>query len=183
MSVNISDLPESAQRQKERENMGYILAVDPGNEESAWVLLGEDLAPIRFAKENNKKAMESISGIYLENVSDFVVYDPLTVVVEMVASYGMAVGKEVFETCVWIGRFIEQAETYGYKAEKVYRKDVKLNLCGTTKAKDSNIRQALIDRFGIVGTKKSPGFFYGVSKDVWAAIAVAVTFADSQKLR
>jgi hypothetical protein len=162
---------------------GYILAIDPGNEESAWVLLGEDLSPIKFAKESNKKAMESIAGIYLENVSDFTVYDPLTVVVEMIASYGMAVGKEVFETCVWIGRFMEQAETYGYKAEKVYRKDAKLNLCGTSKAKDSNIRQALIDRFGPVGTKKNPGWFYGVSKDVWAAVAVGVTYADNLKLR
>lgn len=71
----------------------------------------------------------------------------------MIASYGMPVGKEIFDTCVWIGRFIE-ANDKDYKF--VYRKDEKINLCNSMKAKDSNIRQALIDRFGEVGTKKNP---------------------------
>lgn len=74
----------------------------------------------------------------------------------MIASYGMAVGKEVFETCVWIGRFIEIARLRKIEVEYIYRKDEKMNLCQSMKAKDSNIRQALIDRFGEVGTKKNP---------------------------
>ena len=81
-------------------------------------------------------------------------YDVL--VIEMIASYGMPVGKEVFETCVWIGRFKELAIIRNIKVEYIYRKDEKMNLCQSMKAKDSNIRQALIDRFGIVGTKKNP---------------------------
>ena len=56
-----------------------------------------------------------------------------------------------------------------------------MNLCYDSRAKDGNIRQALIDRFGPVGTKKAPGWFYGVSKDVWAAVAVGVTWADKQR--
>lgn len=68
----------------------------------------------------------------------------------------MAVGKEVFDTCLWIGRFTELAILQGIGVEYIYRKEEKMNICQSMKAKDSNIRQALIDRFGVVGTKKNP---------------------------
>lgn len=152
--------------------MPYILAIDPGNEQSAYVLLDENLKPKHFAKMGNAELRELLFTLNCEDIQ---------VVIEMVASYGMAVGKEVFETVFWIGRFWETAfAQYELEPERVFRKDVKLNLCGATKAKDANIRQALIDRFGPVGTKKNPGWFYGVSKDVWAAIAVGVTYADKE---
>ena len=145
-----------------------ILAIDPGNQQSAYALLDADLRPVKFAKKPNDEVMEDCITILEENTA--------VVVIEMIASYGMAVGKEVFETCVWIGRFIERLAPETYKL--IYRREEKENLCGSMRAKDSNIRQSLIDRFGVVGTKKNPGWFYGVSKDVWAAIAVGVTYHD-----
>jgi hypothetical protein len=104
--------------------------------------------------------------------------------IEMIASYGMPVGREVFETCVWIGRF-QQAWNAPDAVELVYRKDVKLHLCGTTKAKDPNVRQALLDLFPPtgggktpqIGTKKQPGPLYGVSSHAWPALGVAITAA------
>ncbi len=42
-------------------------------------------------------------------------------------------------------------------------------------------RQALIDRFGVPGTKKSPGMMYGLHKDMIQAFAVAVTYFDMNK--
>ena len=90
----------------------------------------------------------------VETVVSNVDYDVL--VIEMIASYGMPVGKEIFETCVWIGRFKELAIIKNKKVDYIYRKEEKINLCQSMKAKDSNIRQALIDRFGVVGTKKNP---------------------------
>ena len=105
--------------------------------------------------------------------------------IEMIASYGMPVGKEVFDTCVWIGRFIEDMNCIPQDritvTEYIYRKDEKMNICNSMKAKDSNIRQALIDRFGEVGTKKNPGWFYGFKADIWQAYAVGVTYLDMQK--
>lgn len=82
---------------------------------------------------------------------------PLVLAIEMVASYGMSVGETVFETCVWIGRFIQHLNRFAIKEyKKIYRKDEKMNICHSMQAKDSNIIQALKDRFGDKGTKKNP---------------------------
>lgn len=150
-----------------------ILAIDPGNIESAYCLIEkETYKPIEFGKLDNDRLIDKINSF--ENID--------RLVIEMVASYGMPVGKEVFETCVWIGRFVEEFINYVKpQYSYIYRKEEKINLCGSMKAKDSNIRQALIDRFGQVGTKKNPGWFYGFKKDIWSAYAVGVTYLDKAK--
>jgi len=142
-----------------------ILAIDPGSELSAYVLLEDDYKIVEFDKVDNETMLAIVAT-----------YDCInTTVIEMIASYGMPVGAEVFETCVWIGRFMQASNC---KVERLYRKEVKLHLCSSVKAKDSNIIQALKDRFGDKGIKSMPGFFYGFSKDVWQAMAVAVTYLD-----
>jgi len=154
--------------------MTTILAIDPGTTESGWVIL-EDGVPIEFGKNNNEYVLERVYGKHLAPTL------ATRMAIEMVASYGMPVGAEVFETCVWAGRFIE---AWGGGEERVYRRDVKLHLCGQARAKDANIRQALIDRFGpgkdaAIGRKDTPGPCYGISGDVWAALALAVTVHDT----
>lgn len=149
--------------------MTELLAIDPGNTESAYVAIDPtDCRPVDFGKVSN--------GELLGHLQWFM--GP--VYVEMIASYGMPVGAEVFETCVWIGRFVE---AWGGGASRlVYRREVKLHLCANPRAKDANIRQALIDKWGgklaAVGSAKSRGPLYGVSADVWAALGVAVTVGD-----
>lgn len=150
-----------------------ILAIDPGNIESAYVVLDDNLKPVEFAKIRNELLLGFLYG------DRFLAYKVDKFAIEMIASYGMAVGKEVFETCVWIGRFFEVIRMdYDNEPVYIYRKDEKMNLCGTMKAKDSNIIQVLKDRFGDKGTKKEPGWFYGFSKDVWQAYAVGITYYD-----
>ena len=146
-----------------------ILAIDPGNVQSAYVVIDAKYKPVEFGILPNVELMGRLAGMKED-----------WAVIEMVASYGMAVGAEVFETVFWIGRFYEMALRYVTPdyAIRLYRQDEKMNLCYSMKAKDSNIRQALIDRFGVVGKKKSPGWFYGFKADIWAAYAVAVTFLD-----
>lgn len=108
--------------------------------------------------------------------------------IEMVASYGMPVGREVFETVFWIGRFWEAAERCNLDCRKVFRKDIKLWLCNSVRAKDANVRQALLDKFPRtgggktpqIGTKSKPGPLYGVAGDVWSALAVAL-YAEAHK--
>lgn len=157
-----------------------LLAIDPGTYESAYCIIdSETYKPLDFAIcENN----DFIHGIKINWRYEGFEFD--NAVIEMIASYGMPVGKEVFETCIFIGRVYQTLIDFFDDIDKIeftYRKDVKMNLCNSTRAKDSNIRQALIDRFGDVGKKASPGFFYGFKKDIWAAYAVGVTYLDKQR--
>jgi hypothetical protein len=157
-----------------------ILAIDPGNIESGYVFLNNDLSVVRKEKILNKQLLELINF--------FINYDSkeeTKIAIEMIASYGMAVGQTVFETCLWIGRFIQEIYIKtGREPTLIYRKDEKINLCQTMKAKDSNIRQALIDRFAKhdfkngKGTKNNQDIFYGFKSDIWAAMAVGVTYFD-----
>jgi hypothetical protein len=92
--------------------------------------------------------------------------------IEMIGHYGtgMAVGKDVFHTCLLIGRMIQIAP----QAKLILRKTVTGIVCNSARATDSNVSQALKDQVGQPGRKKAPGPTYGVSKHAWAALAVAV---------
>ena len=143
-----------------------IFAIDPGTERSGWVL---------FDGGQVLDAGVHPNADVLEWVRHGQGAD--TLALEMVACYGMAVGRDVFETVRWIGRF-QQAWRDPESVRFVYRTAVKLALCNSTKARDPNVRQALIDELGAPGTKKSPGPTYGVTSHAWAALGVA--FAASR---
>lgn len=156
-----------------------ILAIDPGNIVSGWCVVDSDSKkPIEFGVSENKWLLFFIS---FESMAV-----PDGIVIERVASYGMPVGKEVFETCEWIGRFAQHAEHYGIHVDYLYRREEKLHICHDSKAKDANIRRALIDRFAThdmtngKGTKKDPDWFYGFRQDVWAAYAIAITYIETK---
>ena len=157
-----------------------LLAIDPGNEESAAVIYdttgGEVL---EFHKMPNGEMLGWLWAAHAVGCE--------LLAVEMIASYGMPVGAEVFDTCVWIGRFLDRWDSRCHaRWVRIFRKNVKLHLCGTTRAKDPNVRQALIDRYGgkekAIGKKATPGPLYGISGDCWAALAVAVTVAEGNEL-
>jgi hypothetical protein len=154
-----------------------VLGIDPGPEQSGVVAL-----------VNGKVAMSDV----LPNAGVLALLRSCTadlIAIEMIASYGMPVGAEVFETCVWIGKFELTAEQVYQpisaqpprRVVRIPRKDVKLHLCGSSRAKDGNIRQRLIDLLGAPGTKKQPGGTYGVKSHAWAALAVAVTASETSR--
>jgi hypothetical protein len=145
-----------------------ILAIDPGNVRSAYVVYDTKLEAnpiLNFSLDKNENVRKALKG-HLAGVD--------ATVIEMVASYGMPVGKTVFETCVAIGRFWELLKEK--PVHTLYRKQITLELCNSTRAGDSNVRQRLIDMYGPPGTKKNPGVLYGFAKDLWAALAVAEAF-------
>lgn len=147
-----------------------LLAIDPGTTHSGYVVIDADGVQLSGVVENSE--LFELIAAHGSNIA-----------IEMIASYGMAVGREVFETCLWIGRFIQAAGPD--RVRLVYRKDVKMHLCGSPRAKDANIRQALIDRWGgkaeAVGTVKKPGPLYGVKSHAWAALGVAVTAMETKQ--
>ena len=157
-----------------------IVGIDPGTNNSAGVVLG---------------GASIVKAVWLPNqdilpwLRDFPTSAVLAI--EGIASFGMAVGQSTFDTCVWVGRFVQAWEGQGRSWHLLYRKkanppfpSITMHLCKTTRAKDPNIRQALIDRFGpgkakAIGTKKAPGPLYGMSGDMWSALAVAVVCRDT----
>lgn len=153
-----------------------ILAIDPGNEQSGWVWYDAENHSVLDAGVSSNHGVLNMLINRNANVS--------RLAIEAMSSYGMAVGKEVFETCVWAGRFV-QAWRRPEEVMMVYRRDVKLYLCNSVKAKDSNVRLALLDMFPRtgggktpqIGTAKQQGPLYGVSSHAWAALGVAVTAA------
>ena len=198
--------------------MSIIMGVDPGPEESAyvWLEIGDFDTPLLEIAEaaivKNRTIKRHIKRVFRPREVGFLDYvaSNSRLVIESVESYGMAVGKTVFETCYWIGRFDPTC-----RAKLLPRRDVKLHLCGSARAKDGNIRQALIDRFGpgdekaIGGVKcpkckgkgwfgagrpdcpeckgikwkHPPGPLYSISTPLWSALALAVTFHDLGKER
>lgn len=154
-----------------------LLAIDPGTTESAYCFIDkETYKPIQADKIPNEKLLTMLI--------DQSPMCPGDLAIEMVASYGKPVGAEVFDTCVWIGRFIQAMDQTPVSIDYVYRMEERQTICHSGKASDANITQALIDRFakGVSnrgkGTKKEPGWFYGFKKDIWQAYAVGVTYID-----
>jgi hypothetical protein len=150
-----------------------LYAIDPGTEQSAIALLEPDVSPrVVSAIHPNYELRDALLGPLVK---------PGHLVIESIESYGMPVGREVFQTVFWAGRFAEawQGKGHKYSWSVLPRRAVKLHLCGSPQAKDANIRQALIDRYGGPACIKKGGPLHGISKDMWAALALAVTYQDT----
>jgi len=160
-----------------------LLAIDPGSQDSGFVdyeLPGNKL--IEHGVADNSRLL---TMCYQRRVRP----SSWHLAIEMVDVFGMA-GRTVFETCVWIGRFIEAWGAMDFT--KVTRHEVKMHLCHTKRSDDSMVRAALIERFGgeaiAIGgkgkgkTKTPRGPLFGVAAHAWQALGVAVTWADGRKI-
>lgn len=144
-----------------------ILGIDPGPLQSAYVFLSDGKI-IEKGHRHNWELRRMLKQLNTGTETQFWC--------ESIESYGMAVGRTVFETCYEIGRFMECIDHGAFHL--IGRREIKIHLCNSMRAKDTNIRQALIDRWGEPGTKKSPGVTHGISKHLWSALAVATYGLD-----
>lgn len=149
--------------------MSTLYAIDPGTEQSAIVQLRSEGITAEIAPNR------MIVGM----LRDWPMPEG-HLVIEQIESFGMPVGAETFETVFWTGRFAEawDSRDMGYTFSRIGRKAIKLALCGTVKAKDPHIRQALIDRYGGAQCVKKGGALAGIKSHLWSALAVAVAYQD-----
>lgn len=155
------------------------LGLDPGTEQSAMVAFDGQHVVQNYGTLLNVAVLHQ-----LRTFSDTAV--PVVLVIEQIESFGMAVGKETFETVFWTGRFAEAWAPHHRRFARLTRKTIKQHLCHTARATDANIRQALLDRFGpgkdkAIGRKATPGPLYGMKGHEFAALAVAVTYFDQHE--
>ena len=152
-----------------------ILAIDPGSSASAYCVMDDAASPLKFDKVPNADLIQ---------IARYT--DADTIVIERVASYGMPVGREVFDTCEWIGRFTQVAVDTSHRVEYILRQEEKLFICKSPKANDATIRRALIDRFAKhdfktgKGNSHSPDFFYNFKADIWAAFSIGVSYLNKK---
>jgi hypothetical protein len=154
-----------------------VAAIDPGPTKSAFVVVNpDDMAIIDKGHIPNLELRQKLK--LWKSCGD------TKVACEGIQCYGMPVGAETFETCIWIGRYLELYQT---DFTIVYRKAIKLHLCQNPRAKDPNIRQAILDRYEPtgggknpkIGIKKQPGPLFGVATHSWSALAVATYYVEA----
>lgn len=147
-----------------------ILAIDPGNIESAFC----------FYKVNKDKVATNILAkgkVVNEKVLSLITSNTTKIsriYVEDIAQYGTGVGKTIFDTVKFIGRLLERADSLKIPIELVYRKTYISYILDNPKANDSIVRQYLMDTFGDKGTKKNPGPMFGFAADMFSALMIAV---------
>ena len=93
--------------------MSYIIGIDPGNEESGYIILDTSVGfpgtPVYFGKVSENELKGRLGQFFKRSeMSKKYTLSQIHTGIEMVASYGMPVGRTVFDTCAVIGR-LEQA--------------------------------------------------------------------------
>ncbi len=177
-----------------------ILAIDPGPVKSGWLTL-YDGKPQNWGWFPNEELLEEVASMYRR----------FPLAIEDVSHFGpkISVGRDVFETCKWMGRF---QQAHGGEATYIKRQKIKIHLTGMATAKDKNIRIALIDRFGgesvaiggkrcvdckgrgwrgrgrppcdscdATGLETPKGPLYGISGHIWSALAIGLTYLDTMR--
>jgi hypothetical protein len=173
-----------------------IIGIDPGPDKSGYVELNTDTAEVYGARHT-----------YNHHIRSLIKCKPYEYIlaIEMPASYGMAVGATILDTCVEIGRYLQCCQS-PFKTALLFRKTIASTLCGQAKAKGPFIRQCIIDMYGegAIGGKKCtkckgkgwfgagrlectqcngagwdvpPGPLYNVTTHAWDALAVAIAYA------
>lgn len=156
-----------------------VVSIDPGTEVSGYVVLRPGWSDDEY---------EIVEGGVLPNaelierIPSFARDEDSALVVEQIKSYGQVVGQTTFETVLWSGRFIERWLMERDEFYRIPRKDAVKYVTGSGNGKDADVFRCLKERFGEPGKKTDPGFLYGLTNDARAALAVALTLIEGNKV-
>lgn len=172
----------------QKQNLCILLAIDPGTTHSAYCMMRGDYSIISSAKVENDVLLRLVKeGEWQEMVIECM---------EARHVQNGVIGAETYDTCYWIGRYMQAAIDRGKPIHRVYRSEERKRLVPTKKNKlpphpasvgqtaDSQIRATLIRRFAKHDFKNGKGkaackdTFYGFAADMWAACAVGVVHLD-----
>lgn len=149
----------------------FFLGIDPGSSESAYALITYDEGECPYQildsdKVENKELLRMIAD-------DEWGLGKLTVAIEGLQSYGMSVGREVFDTAYMIGRLQQLCDTIGHDWVVHNRPVYAKAICGTNKVSDAILRQALLLKYG-GDAKGQPLHMLKGASDKRSAFAVIV---------
>jgi len=159
-----------------------VLGIDPGSFRTGWAVVDSETKEIEdFGLTDN---IDLVSG-YRDQVLDVDF-----AVIEAITPYGR-VGKTIMDTVLWSGILSESLYKSVGDCFFIHRKTIMVEMCGTPKGNDTDIRHAIIDLYPPVGggktpqigLKSSPGPLFGIKKDIWSAIAVSLAFIEIYLVR
>lgn len=141
-----------------------LMAIDPGCYDSGVVVLNGE-AILHATQLPNESLVRQVAG-------------HSHVVIEALHFMGGSVGREVLDTCVWVGRFMQAAGPE--RVTLIRRDDLRYHWVQNASANDATVRAAVIDHYGgkeiAIGTKKNPGPLYGISGHCWQALALGLAY-------
>jgi Holliday junction resolvasome RuvABC endonuclease subunit len=151
-----------------------LLAIDPGNIESGYVIIDTEpkYSHLKF------KILEhgNVENLKLLNIIESNKYSLDLGLIEMIQSYGQAVGETIFNTCRWIGKFELRMIDSGIKNALIFRKSILAHHLNSVsiKSPDSAIRKRLLEVF--------PKESKGITSHSWQALALGVMYLESKKI-
>lgn len=147
-----------------------LLAVDPGNVESGYVILQTVPKSFKILNFGNVPNHELLT-LVKNNQQQIDIG-----LIERIQSYNQVVGETVFDTCRMIGKLEVRLLDNKIKTALIYRKSVISHHLGSVSVKnpDSKLRKHLIDKYKTESK--------GLTSHSWQALALATMYLESRKL-
>lgn len=155
-----------------------FIAIDPGNEESGWVVALKDNN--RLIYKNKDK-----NSILYKKFKEFIKNEQvLRVGIEYPSSYGMPVNQTLLDTCTFCGILLQICKENNVSVDLIFRKSTKMFLCNSVRARDSEVNSRVREYIGEDYTIKKPNYYYWneeveknggaryANNDMYAALAV-----------